>query len=205
MRHTHSQCRMTGNSRLVLRHLEQLRDASTGQDEARVVVQKPDADKRTPLHWAASSGLSVEAVRALCDCGADLNARDASGWTPLMIAASAGRADIVAQLLYLGADALAANPRGQTALHYAASKGHVDVARQLLVNGPGGADVNARDGAKQCPLYVERHDDLRDWLLTNQTYHTIDIERPPQEMTPLYVCFSNLLLRQTGRLARRQE
>lgn len=137
---------------MVIRHLEQLDGGSGANDAAKAAVRKADGDKRTPLHWAASSGLSSEAIRALCDSGADLDARDASGWTPLMIGASAGRAEIVAQLLYLGADATAANPRGQTALHYAASKGHLDVARQLLENGPGGADVNARDGAKQCPL-----------------------------------------------------
>lgn len=136
---------------MVLRHLEGL---GIGSDAAKQAVLRADNDKRTALHWAASSGLSAEAIRALCDCGADLEARDASGWTPLMIAASAGRAEVVRQLIYAGADASAANPRGQTGLHYAASKGHLDVAKVLLEEGPGGADVNARDGAKQCPMCV---------------------------------------------------
>lgn len=137
---------------MVLRHLEAL-----GQDseEARGAVTRVDGDGRTPLHWAASSSMGVDVVRALCATGAQVDARDAggSGWTPLMIAASAGRAEIVRALLYQGADATAANARGQTALHYAASKGHLDVARALLEGGPGGADVNARDKAKQCPLH----------------------------------------------------
>lgn len=142
-----------GNERMILRHLEEL--GGPGSSESRVAVTKVDRDGRTPLHWAASSSMSVDVIRALCACGAQVDARDAggSGWTPLMIAASAGRAETCRQLLYQGADAAAANARGQTSLHYAASKGHLDVAKVLLEDGPGGADVNARDKAKQCPLH----------------------------------------------------
>lgn len=145
----HSSPQCTGNGRLVLRHLDEL-----GANEAKAAVTKQDVDGRTPLHWAASSSMPVEVIRALCDAGAGIDTRDAgSGWTPLMIAASAGRAENVRQLLYQGADALASNSRGQTALHYAASKGQLDVARILLEDGPGGGDINVRDGAKQCPLH----------------------------------------------------
>lgn len=45
-----------------------------------------------------------------------------------MIAASAGRTEIVRHLLKCGADAKAANSTKQTSLHYAASKGHIDVS-----------------------------------------------------------------------------
>lgn len=50
-----------------------------------------------------------------------------SGWTPLMIASSAGRIEIVRYLLECGADVTAQNSTKQTALHYAASKGHLNV------------------------------------------------------------------------------
>lgn len=135
---------LEGNTNLILRYLDNSDDASN-------VINKPDKDKRTPLQWACSMG-SVEVVRALCDKGADVELKDESGWTAVMIASSAGRSDIVEELLYRGANPMAENPRGQTALHYAASKGHLEVARSLLVNSKGGADVNARDKAKQCPM-----------------------------------------------------
>ncbi|KAK0444045.1 ankyrin repeat-containing domain protein [Armillaria borealis] len=48
-------------------------------------VNALDADDRTPLHWAASSG-SLEITRYLIDNKADIDLPDNSGWTPLHIA-----------------------------------------------------------------------------------------------------------------------
>lgn len=55
----------------------------------------------------------------------------------------------MAELLYRSAAPRAVTPKGLTPLHYAASKGHTDVGRLLLEHG---AEVNARDGAKQCAM-----------------------------------------------------
>lgn len=45
-----------------------------------------DSDGRTALHWAASSG-STDIVRELVSKdGVEVDKRDSSGWTPLMIA-----------------------------------------------------------------------------------------------------------------------
>lgn len=154
---------LTGNANLVLRHLSSLSSEAAASEATRV-----DADGRTPLHWAASS-CDVEVVRALCDKGAELDKVDGSGlveciqyslcaeadsqslyrWSALHIASSAGRQDNVAELLYRGASPKVVNTKGLTPLHYAASKGHTDVGRRLV---EAGADVNARDGAKQCPM-----------------------------------------------------
>ena len=58
----------------------------------------------TPLHCAAESG-DVGAVHLLVKAGADVNAADANGNTPLIYGASAFQADeIVRQLLQAGAD-----------------------------------------------------------------------------------------------------
>lgn len=133
---------------MILRHLDSL---PPGDEEAARAINQPDGDGRTPLHWAASQGLTP-VVQAFLSRGAEADRTDPSGWTPLMMASSAGHVDIVQLLLQNGANAVHQNEKGQTALHYAASKGHIDVGRALMEWGPGGGDINARDRAKQCAM-----------------------------------------------------
>lgn len=95
------------------------------------------------------------------------------GWTPIIIAASAGSVDVVKELIGAGSNVAASNDRDQTALHYAArsvrkrpvvhhykdqltgccvaasSKGYTDIGKLLIEKG---ADINARDKANQLPL-----------------------------------------------------
>ena len=75
--------------------------------EAGADVRVPTTNSATtPLHLAAASaGGGAELVALLVQHGADVDAREASsGQTPLMFAASAGRADVVRELLAQGAD-----------------------------------------------------------------------------------------------------
>ncbi|KAI0316731.1 Psmd10 protein [Amylostereum chailletii] len=74
-----------------------------------------DADDRTALHWAASSGAD-EVARYLIDHKAEIDKGDASGWTPLHIAASAGQETIVKELVGAGADVNRRNNKGLTPL-----------------------------------------------------------------------------------------
>ncbi|TIQ33094.1 MAG: sigma-70 family RNA polymerase sigma factor [Mesorhizobium sp.] len=64
--------------------------------------------------------------------GAGLNSRDASGRTPLMIAAALGRMDICVLLLVEGADPQLQDANGLTASDIAARAGHHEVGRHLL-------------------------------------------------------------------------
>lgn len=68
----------------------------------------------TPLHWAAIGG-QTEAVRLLLSRGANINALEAMGSTPLMLAIHAKRVDTAYALLEAGADPLVANVAGRTA------------------------------------------------------------------------------------------
>jgi ankyrin repeat protein len=86
--------------------------------------------KVQPLH-AAVAARSAEGVALLLARGADVNARQQVGYTPLMGAASGGRDDIVDLLLGKGADPSLVSEDGKTAASIAAEHGHTKVAAKL--------------------------------------------------------------------------
>ncbi|RWS06564.1 26S proteasome non-ATPase regulatory subunit 10-like protein [Dinothrombium tinctorium] len=104
--------------------------------------------ERSELHWACSQGDLRKAVDLIAKASVD--PVDELGWTPLMIASSAGHLDIVSALIESGANVNACNNNGQTSLHYAVSKNHVRIASLLTEHG---ADINARDNYGMTPLH----------------------------------------------------
>ena len=91
-----------------------------------------------PLH-AATAGPHKEQIpaiaRRLIAQGADVNARQHGGWTPLHAAADDGPLDLITLLLDAGADVNAANDYGQTALSLAQQHGRADAAALLQAHG----------------------------------------------------------------------
>jgi ankyrin repeat protein len=83
--------------------------------------------------------------------GADINATDAYGYTPLMNAAMLGRVDIVKALIDAGADIQKKGQFGYTALHAAAQNGHLDVVQALVKYG---ASVNCKNDDGDIPLIL---------------------------------------------------
>ena len=115
---------------------------------------RESARGRAPLHAAAD----WRCARALCAAGADVEATDRDGMTPLHCAAAEGRAEVVSRLLEAGANAKARMQatglsRGKTAADLAAAYGHHEVVRMLnggktaRVGGGGGSPVTGHDGA----------------------------------------------------------
>ena len=94
----------------------------------------------TTLMASAFTG-AADAVEDLLDRGADLEARDESGYTALMYAANAGELPSAERLLERGADVDARDAQGSTPLMFAAQHGHDDIVRRLLDDG---ADVHVR-------------------------------------------------------------
>lgn len=107
-------------------------------------VDGQDDNGYTALHWNADMGCTPgdrEAiVTILLDHGAEIEARDAQGRTPLFVAASSGSAQIVRALVLAGADVNARSNSGATPLMLAASSGSLEAVTFLLA---GGADANA--------------------------------------------------------------
>lgn len=83
-----------------------------------------------------------EGVKALLAGGANVNAQDADGWTPLMLATVKGHVEVARVLLGEGADIHTKNSRGWTALRFAVSMDDTEAVRLLLEKG---ADVNDKD------------------------------------------------------------
>ncbi len=102
--------------------------------------QKKPFTKEQGLIAAIELG-DLAGIRMLLGAGADVNARNESGMTPLMRAAGTGRTDIIQELLEHGADMNAARSDGFTALSFAAFFGHSEALRLLLARG---ADVTAK-------------------------------------------------------------
>lgn len=76
----------------------------------------------TPLVNVAAAAGRTDNLRLLLDKGADINARDRDGQTPLMLAAKASRRETVRFLLERGADADAVDQEGNRALEHAKSE-----------------------------------------------------------------------------------
>lgn len=95
-------------------------------------IDQPGANG--PLFMAASQG-HVNVVNWLIGMGADINARNAKGSTPLIAAAFYGKTDCAAALLQAGADATLRNNDNGTAKSFAASNNHKAVV-ELLARDP---------------------------------------------------------------------
>jgi ankyrin repeat protein/Mg2+ and Co2+ transporter CorA len=122
-----------------------------------IAIDGPDGQddqKRSPLHWAASTG-----KKELCEMllrrsrlpRANVNAIEVRQKTALHLAIAHGRDDIIELLLVHGADVMATSDGSWTPLHNACEQGSVKGLKILLDRG---ADINVRLLNGMTPLHV---------------------------------------------------
>lgn len=94
-------------------------------------VVSENAMRNTPLHAALAGPLGMDGVRRLLDAGADVNARQHGGYTPLHSAAGRGALDLIQLLLERGADPEASAEDGKRPVDFARERGHPAAAAYL--------------------------------------------------------------------------
>ena len=102
----------------------------------------------SPLHCA--NVMDLEMVQALLDCGADVNARNNDGYTPLIYASLSTNIEVFRLLLNHGADPNVRYDDGNTLLHAALRFRMTEMARLLVEHG---ASVQVKDRRGRTPLY----------------------------------------------------
>lgn len=117
------------------------------------LVEATNAEGDTALHLAAGcrrgEPAALPLVRLLLEGGANVEARNTSGQTPLLYSAYAGFRQAVELLLDKGASFRYQDRNGRSPLHYAAREGKAAVVELLLAKG---ADASLKDGQGRTPL-----------------------------------------------------
>ncbi|KAK7440421.1 hypothetical protein VKT23_017059 [Stygiomarasmius scandens] len=117
-------------------------------------LMQEGASHESILHTAAACG-KVDIVQFLLEEGVDINARDASGASPLQEVASEGEEAVIKLLVEKGADVNAEGGPFGTALQTAAYWGRLGTVELLIEKG---ADVNAKAGEKGTALEAAAHE-----------------------------------------------
>ncbi len=167
-----------------------LADAAEKNDSATVatllaqgcVVNQPQVDGMTALHWAVYHG-NEHLTRRLVAAGAKAAAKNRYGVRPLSIACLNGDRNIVKILLQAGADPETELPGGETALMTASRTGRLGPVEELLARG---VDVDAKaDGGQTALMWASADGNLQvvDALLKAGA----DFRTPlPSGFTPLF-------------------
>ncbi len=145
---------------------ESLADAIRSHDAAKAaalldadpkIIKMQDNQNRLPLTEAIEYNWGEDKLRMpalLLAHGADPNASDGQGQTPLVLDVTRGNdrdGKVFDLLVSKGASLTAAGSDGQTPLHVAASQRNVDFVNRLLSRG---VSVNLRSGSGNTPLHT---------------------------------------------------
>jgi len=119
-------------------------------DSGEAINKKDPGSGRTLLHDAVSSQ-AADLVKSAVGKGADINAADKEGCTPLILAVKSNDGQIANFLLEKGADADSRDNYGFTPLLWSLYCGFTDLAKALIEKGAG---VNVADNNGKTPLML---------------------------------------------------
>ncbi|ULA60479.1 MAG: ANKREPREGION domain-containing protein [Nitrospira sp.] len=122
-------------------------DARPIEKRAKPVVTGADAEQS--IHIALTESTPTR-TQVLLDRGANIEARNARGATPLITAAARGNLTLVLLLLNQGAEVDARDREGNTALHEASLQSHLPCVEALLT---AGGQTSIRNGVGFTPLH----------------------------------------------------
>ena len=100
---------------------------------AKVDAVSKNAQRNQPLHAALALGRNPSTIELLLSQGADANATQAGGFTPIFSAATANRRDLAELLMAHGANPQQPNDQGKTPADFARERGHEQLAIWLEV------------------------------------------------------------------------
>lgn len=148
---------------------------------ARVAAR--DQEGTSALGWASGGADEPKILAALVAAGADLNAADHSGRTPLLVAVAARRERSAAALIDAGADLKARARDGRDALITAIAMKLPALSRKLVEKGaPVDGFSSASESALNSAIGEKDHELMR--LLLDKGA-SIDAADPTHRMTPL--------------------
>jgi hypothetical protein len=123
-------------------------------------MEKNEVSNDQKLLEASKNG-NLEEVKKAINNGANINAKNNYGATPLHLACYNGYLEIVECLVENKAEINAKNNDGYPPLHLACDKGHLDIVKYLIKNG---ANINAKDNEGYTPCDMAKKDDIKNYL-----------------------------------------
>jgi hypothetical protein len=122
--------------------------------------------------FVATAWNNLAEIRRLLSVGADVNAQDNNGWTPLHEATWFCHLEVVIELLGHGADTENKDDTGETPLHHAScSEDHLAIVKALM---SGGANILAADNDGGFPIHNAvsyRNSEVTKYLLSTFIYN----------------------------------
>lgn len=111
---------------------------------------------RYPLHVAAEHD-DVSAIERLVSEGVEIEARDATGSTALLVATRANKVDAARALIEAGADVNAKDRINDSAYLYAGARGHLEILKAALAHGADLQSTNRYGGTALIPAAERGH------------------------------------------------